>query len=128
MDPRRARHRPRGVSARGRAVQAPVPLSGRGQATVVTAAIGTGSDLAIVAVRNGKLVSRVRARFGHWGPEQTLTTARGGTQWQLTAAIDPTGHVQAAWLRDQLGRSGFPRRRSVEVASASLRNGADARR
>jgi hypothetical protein len=101
----------------------PYTLLGRGQATVVTAAIGAGNDLAIVAVRNGKLISRARPRRGHWGPVRTLTTARGGTQWQLTAAIDAGGHVQVAWLRDQLGRGGFPRRRSVEVASAARQHG-----
>jgi hypothetical protein len=109
----------RPLGPRGGRFGRPYTLLGRGQATVVTAAIGAGNDLAIVAVRNGKLISRARPRRGHWGPVRTLTTARGGTQWQLTAAIDPGGHVQVAWLRDQLGRGGFPRRRSVEVASAA---------
>jgi hypothetical protein len=48
----------------------PYTLSGRGQATVLTAAIGAGNDLAIVAVRNGKLISRLRPRHGRWGPSR----------------------------------------------------------
>ena len=97
----------------------PRTISGRGQSLSVAAAIGAGHDLAVLAVRNGKVVARVRPRHGTWGPVQTLATARGGTLWQLAAAIDGTGHVQAAWLRDQLGRGGFPRLRAIEVASAS---------
>jgi hypothetical protein len=97
----------------------PSTLLGRGQATVVAAAIGADNDLTVVAQRNGKVVARVRPRGGHWGAVQTLATARGGTQWQLATAIDGTGHVQVVWRRDQLGRSGFPAVRSIEAASAS---------
>ena len=96
----------------------PRTILGRGQSITVAAAIGPGHDLVVLAVRNHKVVARVHPRHGPWGRVQALATARGGTFWQLAAAVDAGGHVQVAWLRDQLGRSGFPRLRAIEAASA----------
>src|SRR3954453_12215665 len=74
----------------------PYTLLGRGQATVVSAAIGAGKDLAIVAVRNGKVVARVHRRRGHWGKVQTLAKPRGGTQGEPASARGRAGPARGA--------------------------------
>ncbi len=97
---------------------APYTILGRGRADVIAVAIGAGNDLAVLAIRDGKLVARLHPRLGHWGPVQTLASAHGQTQWLLAAAIDPTGEVQAVWRRHQFYADTGPSVRSINAAAA----------
>lgn len=99
-----------------RAFSRPYTLSGRGQADVLAAAANRHGDVAIVFVRNDRLLARVRRAGHHWGSILELARADGATRWQVRAAIDSHGRVEAVWRRHQIGRDGHRAVRSIEAA------------
>jgi hypothetical protein len=93
-------------------------ILGTGRPSVVAIGIGAGNDFAMLAVRDGRVVARLRPRLGRWGPLQTLARPDGQTLWDLRVAVDGTGHVQAAWRRRQKRHPDAPPRRALEASSA----------
>lgn len=97
------------------AFSSPGVISGQGQAEFVSAAAGDNGDLLVAFVRNGKLLARYR-RHGHtWGSIQTITSARGGTHWDIKTAVDTRGRAEIVYRRRQLGREGNPKVNTLEA-------------
>jgi len=101
----------------GGAFSRPTTLSGRGQADGVDVAASRRGDLAVVFVRNGKVLARVKRAGGRWGAIRELAKANGPTQWQLISAIAENGRVVVAWRRYTLRRVGVPGTRALESTS-----------
>jgi hypothetical protein len=98
----------------GRRFGAPSTLIGSGRPTQAVGAAGAGADLAVLALRDGRVVARTRPRGGSWRALQTLARPSGTTRWDLRVAVSDAGNVQAVWRRRQYRTV----RRSLEAASA----------
>jgi hypothetical protein len=104
----------RAIERRNGRFGAPFTLSGKSRADTLAVAVGARGDQAIVFVRQGDVLARVR-RPGHgWGSMQRVARADGGTQWRLLARIDQRGQVRLIWRRHQLRRDGVAGHNSLE--------------
>jgi hypothetical protein len=98
----------------GGSFRAPATLSGQGRADTLATTINDRGDAAVLFVRQGRLLVRVR-RAGHsWGAITELAHGVGKTQWQLSAGSTIPGQIRLLWRRHQYRQDTRPGRTSLE--------------
>jgi hypothetical protein len=86
---------------------------------MVDAAVGAAGDLAVLFVRNHRVLVRTRPRGGRWRPAEVVAAARTPTQWRIALAVDARGRTVAAWRRHRRRLDDQPARRPIEAATAT---------
>jgi hypothetical protein len=100
----------------GGSFRAPATLSGQGRADTLAVTVNERGDAAVVFVRQGRLLVRVR-RAGHsWGSIVELARGQGKTQWQLSAGSTIPGQIRLVWRRHQFRQDTRPGRTALEGA------------
>jgi hypothetical protein len=116
----------RTIDRRNRAWTSPSTISGRGRADAIAADASANGDAAVVFVRDGKLLARLRRVGRGWGAIQQLATSSGATTWRLAAFLDRTGRLRVVWRRHpyrgrtELKTAIVPRGRNTFTAPQTL--------